>query len=460
MKLKTMIATLAVGLCTSTALQAAVSEEEAARLGADLTPTGAEQAGNADGSIPPWTGGGVGTVPADYDPAKGNYSNPFAGDDILYTVTHENMDDYADLLSEGQKTLLQKFGPEGYRLDVYPTRRTFAAPDWFYEGTKANAVGATLEDNGQRVAGSSPGVPFPIPQSGLEALWNHMVRWVGYQYEFTGEDIYVDRNGNKVLAGIHNSSWDFPIYLQYTQPDRDYRSDDLSWLYLRMNTTEPARRSGEILLVHEPGEDYTQGKGRSAWQYLTGQRRVRKAPAVSFDTPQNASAGTTTYDDAYMFNGSPERYDWKLLGKKEMLVPYNNYDVLFKYDVNDMLGKHFTNPGLVRYEKHRVWIVEGTLKDGLRHLYAKRRYLIDEDSWMMLDGMRWDGRGKLWRVNYHYQAQLWDVPAPLGMGIESYDLVDGVYTLNGKPRPGTLKTAHDKSVQYFSPQGMARSGVR
>ena len=40
-----------------TAAWAGVPEAQIARLGQDLTPMGAEQAGNADGSIPAWTGG-------------------------------------------------------------------------------------------------------------------------------------------------------------------------------------------------------------------------------------------------------------------------------------------------------------------------------------------------------------------------------------------------------------------
>jgi hypothetical protein len=459
MKTKLFCAAAALNLCTSMTLQAAVNVEEAERLGNSLTPTGAEKAGNADGSIPEWTGG-IATAPADFVPDSGIYNNPFADDEILYSVTHENMAEYDDLLSEGQKALLRKQGPDGYRLDVYPTHRTYAAPQWFYEGSKANATGATLEDNGQKVAGNVAGVPFPIPQTGLEALWNHMIRWMGYQLSFSTDSYYVDEKGKPVLASSDANFWDFPMFMPQNKPERDYRSKDLRWAYLRTNTSAPARRVGEILLVHEPGADYTGSKGRSAWQYLTGQRRVRKAPAVSFDTPQNSSAGTTTYDDAYMYNGSPERYDWKLLGKKEMLVPYNNYDAIFKHKTTDMLGEKFPKPGLVRFEKHRVWVVEGTLKEGVRHIYGKRRYLIDEDSWFILDSMRWDRKDNLWRVSYFYQAQMWDIPAPLGMGLESHDLLSNIYTLTGKPVPGTLKTAHDKPVSFFSPQGMARGGIR
>jgi hypothetical protein len=457
MKIKLLIAATALSLSSSMALHAAVSSGEAAKLAGDLTPTGAEKAANADGSIPAWTGKGV-----ENPPAGDGYSNPYAAEKPLYTITQANMAEYADMLSEGQKALFEKFGADGYKIDVYPTHRSFAAPQWYYDGSVSNAVGATLEDDGQRIAGNVAGVPFPIPQSGLEALWNHMVRWMGYEFKFTAENYYVDSNGSPVLSTVGDNYWEFPMFMQYSDPTRDYgaKDADVRWAYLRTNFQAPSRRAGEILLVHEPGADYTGGKGRSAWQYLTGQRRVRKAPAVSFDTPQAATGGTNTYDDAYIYNGSPERYDWKLVGKKEMIVPYNNYDFIFKYDIKELMDKRFVADGKMRFEKHRVWIVEGTLKDGSRHVYGKRRYLIDEDSWNALEGMRWDKQGKLWRTSFALTAQLWDDQAPFGAPTVGYDLLNNIYNIAAKPQVGSFSNKNGQPVSFFSPQGMARTGVR
>jgi hypothetical protein len=456
----TLILAAALGLCSSLSLQAAVSADQAAQLDNELTPLGAEKAGNADGSIPAWTGGGIENVPADFDKTSGIYPDPFAEEAILYTVTHENMGEYAELLSEGQKAMLEKWGPDGYVLNVYPSHRTFAAPDWFYKGSITNATGATLEDGGQRIASNVSGVPFPIPQNGMEVMWNHMIRWVGYEFGFTTDAYYVDSKGKPVLASTAKQYWEFPMFMAIKNPDRDYHTKTARWGYSRFDFSAPPRRAGEILLIHEPGADYTKGKGRSAWQYLTGQRRVRKAPAVSFDTPRAAAAGTATYDDTLLFNGSLERYDWKLIGKKEMLIPYNSYNAIFNYSSTELLGEHYVKPEALRFEKHRVWIVEGTLKDGSRHIYGKRRHLIDEDSWAVLDNMRWDRKGKLWRVGYGLSALMWDVPAPIATGELSYDLLSNIYTLTGKPNPGTLTNESGKTVQFYSPQGMARSGVR
>ena len=82
-----------------------------------------------------------------------------------------------------------------------------------------------------------------------------------------------------------------------------------------------------------------------------------------------------------MFNGAPDRYDWKLIGKKELYIPYNAYRLdspQLKY--SDIIKPGHINRDLTRYELHRVWEVEATLKTGERHIYAKRHFFIDEDT--------------------------------------------------------------------------------
>lgn len=432
---------------------AGVSAEEAARLGQDLTPMGAEKAGNADGSIPAWNPGGT-PVPADFVEGSDNYINPFSDEKPLYTIDENNWHEYAENLTEGTKSAFERLGPKGFVMNVYPTKRDYQAPDWLYANNARNATGASLTEGGQKVEGNYPGVPFPLPQSALEVLWNHLIR---YQEDFSLDyDVYyVGTNGKPILATSASTTSKYPMY---STPDQVV--GDTPWLQLRINYTAPARRAGEILLVHEPGADYTEGKGRKAWQYLTGQRRVRMAPAVSFDTPNPAVAGTSTYDDFTIFNGSPERYNWTLLGKKEMIVPYSNYDFLFQQEVEGMLGEHFLKPDHVRWEKHRVWVIEANLKEGQRHLYAKRRYYIDEDSWTALSGEVYDGRDTLWRVQYAYSAQLYDRKTVYSACYGGYDLLQIIYNINTKPIPGKFQNGVTQGDKYFTPKGMSRSGVR
>jgi hypothetical protein len=434
---------------------AAVSPQEASRLGRELTPLGAEMAGNADGSIPAWDPAGP-PIPPDFLPGSDNYTNPYADEKPLFVIDGSNWQKYAENLTEGTKAVFEKLGADGFRMDVYPTKRDYVPPDWIVTNTAINATVSTLMTDGQRIEGNLPGVPFPIPQSGLEVLWNHMIRHhPDHSYDY--DVYYVSSNGKPVLSTTGHMTNVFPAY---NEERRDQAVGETPWLKLRINYKAPARRAGEILLVHEPGADYTKGRGRRAWQYLVGQRRVRLAPAVSFDTPNPEVAGTSTYDDAFIYNGSPERFDWKLIGKKEMYIPYNAYDFNFQKNIEDLLGKKFIDPDYIRWEKHRVWIIEGVLKEGSRHLYSKRRYYIDEDTWNALAGDNYDSKGNLWRVQYAYGTNLYDIRTYYSMPYGAYDVVQGIYNLNGKPIPGKYKNGVKAGDKYFTPKGLARGGIR
>jgi hypothetical protein len=266
---------------------------------------------------------------------------------------------------------------------------------------------------------------------------------------------YVSSAGKAILSTTGSSA---SVYPMFENPDQIV--GDTAWAKLRINYKAPARRAGEILLIHEPGADYTKGKGRKAWQYLTGQRRVRLAPAVSFDTPNPAVAGTSTYDDAFIFNGSPERYNWTLLGKKEIIIPNSTYDFLFQTKVEDILGEKFLKPEYIRWEKHRVWVVEANLKEGQRHLYSKRRIYLQEDNWTAKAGETYDARGNLWRVAFSYGANLYDREGGFSSAYSGHDLLQGIYNLNSKPIPGKFKNGVAQSDKYFTAKGMARSGIR
>ena len=432
---------------------AAVSPEQAAQLGKTLTPMGAEMAGNADGSIPAWDPKGT-PVPANFVPGSDNYVDPYADEKPLYTITADNWQQYADNLTVGTRAMFEKYGADGWEMHVYPSHRGAIRPDWFYANTLKNATGASLVADGQKIEGNYPGVPFPIPQSGLEVMWNHMVRY-GEPASQTYDTYYVDSSGKPVLATTAYSTSIFPMFRTPDEP-----VGDKAWTMLRINYEAPARRAGEILLVHEPGADYTEGKGRSAWQYLTGQRRVRLAPAVSFDTPNPGVAGTSTYDDSFVYNGSPERFNWRLVGKQEIIIPASSYKFVFETELEDALGPKFLKPEYIRWEKHRVWVVDSTLKEGQRHLYSRRTFYIEEDTWVAAAGEMYDGRNQLWRLQYLYGANLYDRKSGYGSAYGAYDLLQNIYNLNGKLIPGRYSSGVEQDDKYFTPKGIARSGVR
>ncbi|KZN62913.1 hypothetical protein N478_24575 [Pseudoalteromonas luteoviolacea S4060-1] len=382
---------------------AKMTAEEVARLGKDLSPIGAEVAGNADGSIPAWTGG-ITKPPAGFKPGM-HHPDPFADDKILFTIDKSNLDKYKEQLSPGQIALFETY-PDTFKMNVYPTRRSAAYPQFVYDATKQYASTAELIEGGNGIKNTAIGIPFPIPKNGLEAIWNHLLRYRG---------LSIARNGGQAMptaSGSYNIiGFDEKLLVKYSDPNatpEELQKSNVLFKF-KQKVTEPARLAGTALLVHETMDQIL--TPRQAWTYNTGQRRVRRAPNVAYDAPGTASDSLRTTDDFDMFNGSPNRYNWTLKGKKELYIPYNSYKLhsdSLKYD--DILKAGHINPDHVRYEKHRVWVVEANLKEGTRHIYKKRVFFIDEDSWQIHVADLYDNRDQMYRVAMAHGINYYDVP--------------------------------------------------
>lgn len=455
MKFKHTILVAALGLSGLGPAMAEVSPEQAARLDGELTPFGAQRAASDDGVIPAWDGG-LTTPPASWDGGP-KRPDPWADETPYLTISQDNVAQFSDQLTPCTLALLERHGADGFQVKVWPTHRSFAGPDWYYENTKYNAINTKLVDDGLRLEDVKAGTPFPIPQNGLEVYWNHLLRWEGTHMEGNYQSVYRDSKGRQVLASVASVAAESPHYNR----DKDYGTDFEDYYMLRIDYTDPARRAGEKLLVVDP-MDFTDGKGRRAWQYLKGQRRVRRAPAVAFDTPNPGTAGISTYDDAFLLNGSPERYNWKLVGKKEMFMPYHGYDLMYMKPSSESLLEKYINPDMNRWEKRRVWVIEGTLKDGERHIYSRKVVYIDEDSWAGLATDLYDGQGKLWRVGYAYQTPTYDIPAGLTLMFGHYDLLSNIYYVNGHTADynGISFDKEQKPATFWSAQGLATGGLR
>jgi hypothetical protein len=448
--LKFPLATLA--LAASLALptaRAAITTDEAKALGTTLTAIGAEKAGNAAGTIPAYAGG-LTTAPAGFKPGDGIRPNPFAADKPRLSIHAKNMAAHAAQLTEGTKALLQKY--PSFRVDVYPTQRSVAFPKWVADNTAKNAVKARTLNDGRSIEGAHAGFPFPLPKNGHEAMWNHLVRFNGTAYEAKYRNLSVDASGRATLATEGLSVQEYPFW------DNSKTAADTFWR-IKLSYTGPARRAGEALMLIDPLDIGT--KDRRAWSYLPGQRRTKVAPDLSHDTPNPGTAGATTFDDTFIFNGSLERFDFKLVGKKEMLVPYNAYAAVYGAKQDDLLKPNHLNPDLVRWELHRVWVVEATLKEGKRHVYGKRVFYLDEDSWAAVASDQYDPRGQLYRAGFAYMAPSYDLPAPYSDMFGHYDLVSRVYSLTGFiAETGGLKHTKPLPEREWSADALAGAGIR
>jgi Protein of unknown function (DUF1329) len=387
------------------AAPAAVTPEQAAQLGGgEYTPLGAERRGNAEGSIPAWEGG-ITAPPPGYRPGE-EHVDPYPDDPVLYTISADNLEAYADKLSEGQKALLRAH-PDSWHMNVYRTRRSAAYPEWVYAAIRANATTARVLSEGKGgVAGSNVSSPFPFPSSGLEVVWNHNLRWRGIRVSRNLGQAAVTRKGRYTVTITQQE-----IALPYAaRPDDPLRVKFPNILFaLKGKVIEPGLISGEGSLTIEP-IDQTR-EPRKSWLYLPALRRVLRAPFLSDDYPAANTDNLRTVDEGDLYNGSPDHFDWKLLGKRELYIPYNAYRLdAGNLAYKDILHHHHINPALARYELHRVWVVEGSLKPGVKHIYSRRVFYVDEDSWQIAVSDSYDQDGRLWRTAEAHAMNFYEMP--------------------------------------------------
>ena len=451
---KLLLQTGVLGLSLlASSVMAAVSADEAAKLGTTLTPLGAEMAGNADGTIPAWTGGlpkNAGTVDA-----RGFLQDPFASEKPLFVITAENVEQYKDNLTPGQLAMFKRY-PQSYRMPVYPTHRSASVPDSVIEATKRNATNTVMVQNGNGLANFDTANPFPIPQNGLEVIWNHITRYRGGSAKRFVTQATPQANGSYSLVYFVD---EFAFRGALADVDKSKESNVL--FYFKQRVTAPSRLAGNVLLVHETLDQVKEP--RLAWLYNAGQRRVRRAPQVSYDGPGTAADGLRTSDNFDMYNGAPDRYEWKLNGKKEIYIPYNTYKLDspdLKYA--DVIKAGHINQDLSRYELHRVWHVTATLKQGERHIYAKRDFFIDEDTWQASAIDHYDGRGTLWRVAEAHNQYYYNHQVPWYTVETLYDLLSGRYLALG------MKNEEKQAYEFgfpakesdYTPAALRQAGVR
>jgi len=446
-----LIAGLALG---ASAALARVPEEEAARLGRELTPVGAERAGNAAGTIPAWTGG-LTEPPSGWKPTDSRI-DPFANDAMLFSIDRSNVAQYKDKLSPGQAALIEQH--DGYRMEVYPTRRSCGYPNWVYEATRTNATTAELDANQVFLAKGWHPVLFPIPQSGAEAIWNH-------QYAFLAEGL-IDHLATMTPTASGDMT---PTRMTFTYDTNMFDPGVKSFeeaqgrsASILLERTAPPRLAGQVVLVHEMVNEE-----RRAWLYNPGQRRVIRAPTVGYDNPLEGTESLMTNDQARMFNGIIDRFEWKLIGKQELYIPYNVFKVNYGKDktYKEMFGPLYPRRDLIRYELHRVWVVEATRKPGARHVFSKRVFYLDEDSWTALVSDSYDDNGKLWRVMEGMMVPIAEVPTCSMEGSFSFDLVARRYVVDRvrteEPKPDWLAGREGRIPEgIYTPDALRRQGVR
>ncbi|HBD11703.1 MAG TPA: DUF1329 domain-containing protein [Porticoccaceae bacterium] len=363
---------------------------------------GANAAGNAEGTIPPWTGG-ITTPPANYSPGDW-HPDPYADDPPLFTIDNSNARLHKDKLSAGHLALMERY-PDSYRLHIFPSRRSVSYPDHVREYTKKYRGKARVVDDGAGLAGIVRGVPFPQPENGEQAIWNMRVSYKGGGYSGYFTTVLTASDGSYEL-GVSKHE----IEYMYGDPRTTLENFDNVKTRAVMYTLLPAKNAGTLYLYHFLLN--SRDEERRNWAYNPGKRRVSRSTMIAHDQPMSGSDGVHIWDQGDMWLGPITDFNWRLIGKREMYVPYNAYRLHSgETEVDSIVTPRHINQDLARYELHRVWVVEATRRTNSNHFYKKRRYYLDEDSWRVMFAEHYDEAGDVHRfseahhINY-YEARV------------------------------------------------------
>jgi hypothetical protein len=395
----------------------------------------------------------VTTAPADYKPGD-HHPDPFAGDGVTLRIDASNYQQYAAQLSVGQKAMFERY-PQTWSMNVYPTQRSTSFPQRSYDMTIENGKTAQLTADGEGVSGAAEGFPFPFPENAYELMWNHKLKPKG-----TGGVRYNNQVAPTVSGDFSLVKLREELLGPYYKEGATLEEINNILLYFFQEVESPARLAGNILLVHETMNQVI--LPRQAWIYNPGQRRVRRAPNVAYDNPGTASDGLRTNDMTDMFNGAMDRFDWSVVGKQEMYVPYNSYKAhQAGVTPEDLVRPGHLNPELLRYELHRVWVIEAKLKPGMRHINSRRTFYLDEDSYQIVLVDHYDNRDQLWRVSEAHCINYYDMPTFWSTLEAHYDLQSGRYVAQGFDNQDPVNTFNQEMLPaQFTPAALRSRGRR
>lgn len=414
------------------------TSEDLAQLGKNLTPTGAEKAGNKDGAIPAFSGAEHAPGGWSWGKQRGDYWK-YKDEKPLFVIDASNVDKYADKLTEGQIQMLKQV--KDYAMPVYPSHRECGVPDFVAQNTRDGATKSSIGKDGWSLQNATlPGVPFPVPSSGIEVMWNWLMRYQSAGVEWLSGIEYVSpRPGSSSPITIRfHQIYYYPWAKagKHTPQDAEGLQNGNYYGY-----TEPAALAGQGIV-----QRYYFNKDADSYYYFTGQRRVRRLPSYAYDAPLIGYENQYPADSSWVFYGNPDRFDWKLVGKKEIYIPYNSFPMqAFNTKMSDAMGPNSVNPSVRRYELHRVWEIVGTVKSGVRHSTPKKVLFVDEDSWLLVAGDDYDAQGKIWKYKENYTTPEWEVGACVPVTGVYNDLISGRYLVD----QAVLGTGKD--LKFFPP---------
>jgi hypothetical protein len=416
-------------LCLVCAALAMTGAHAAAAAG-NLTPLGADATASADGKVPAWTGADGIDHGWKYGQSRAE-AWKYNGEKPTVTIDASNAAQYKDALTDGEMGLLKTI--PGYKMEIYPSHRDCGAPDFVAKNTKMNEGYAALSDDGWGMKQAyTPGIPFPQPKNGAEVMWNAKLRYRGLAVDFPHVNTVLSPppGGSEWINADSTQTLFYPWGASGEHKISDYPSIEFETYFAY---TAPAALQGQALIV----KYFLDKPSSETYYYFPGQRRVRRMPSYAYDAPQIGFEGQYTMDEPLVFNGTLDRFDWKIVGKREVYIPYNSFGAYdFQTPLKKVTQDHYVNPDYRRYEMHRVWVVEATLKAGFRHIAPKRIFYVDEDSWTLLAAEDYDAQGKLFKYREAYLVPVYETGTCDATAFAQYNISEGRYVFDMNPVGG------------------------
>ncbi|GAC1624479.1 MAG: DUF1329 domain-containing protein [Nevskia sp.] len=428
----------------------AAAADPVARLDTELTPLGALRAGNADGSIPAWDGGLTPErAPAGFV-AGSRYADPWPDEQPLFAITGATAATHAARLTPGQLALLAAL-PDSYALPVYASHRSAAAPAAFYAGTRSNAANAKLLDDGG-LKDAVSGLPFPLlgdePDDGLRLYWNQRLRWRGLARDRILIQASIAASGEVTRLRVHERL----KFMSVDSPPSKALGRALSASL--MAVIEPRRLLGLLKLEQE----FLDGP-ILAWQRSPGPDlpQLRKTSEAGNDTPVIGSNGLLDEDQREGYAGAADRYRWKRLGTREIYVPYNAYRLHAAGTAGgDVLAARHPDPARLRYELHRVQVLDARLKPNLPGAWPRRTFYVDEDSSQILLVDLYGRDDRIQQVQEVHTLMAYDRSLLLPVVDAVYDLAGRRYLLAGLDDGDAEIHLDDLDAGQFTPDAARR----
>lgn len=414
-----------VAKCIMIAGMALLFSSQLPAAGQQHTVTGAQVAGNADGSIPPWRPNISGPLPG-WSEGKSRFRfSPYAGEKPLYVIDQKNIDRYARLLPAGAIALLRN--KLGYTMPVYPSHRSCGVPDFVADNTTRHRGAARIAANGWSIENATlPSIPFPYPRNGIEALWNYLLLYQGVGIEWLNNSVYLSPYKAGAEPIVFNG--DTRSYYPWAAPgEHRLQPGDLKQ-GLQIFSRYPPSLNGQAIF-----QRFYFDKSPESFYFHPGQRRVRRMPSYAYDAPLIGFERTYPNDSIGIFSGNPDRFEWTLKGKRELLISYNVFNFTDKdAEGNSIFGRDYIVASARRYELHRVWVVEGNLHPGMRHSTPRKVLYLDEDSWAVAAGEDYDAEGNLVRYKESAVVPIWEINACTSQfSMTLYDFVQNRYLRDG-----------------------------